>query len=139
MKIRDKNGSCHVVELEHNDQVQLLVPASMERTCVLLEVYSNGKLSITGGSDVIEEIGGEGMEAKVKNRPGLGHVVNLESIISELSSLKEIGEQTPPAQLLEILPSKEHLRQLEKLVGDLLYLHQWQEGVKLTEKYRKKE
>ena len=66
MKIRQKNGSCEVIELEHDDQVQLLVPASSERTCVYLEVDDEGKLVIAGGASIISEISGDGMLDKVK-------------------------------------------------------------------------
>jgi len=66
MKIRDKNGNYHVIQLEHGDQVQLLVPASMERTCVNLEVSYDGMLRITGGASIIEEISGPGMKEKIK-------------------------------------------------------------------------
>ncbi|MFA7319604.1 MAG: hypothetical protein WC022_03360 [Parcubacteria group bacterium] len=66
MKIREKNGSCEVIELEHGDEVQLIVPASLGLTCVYLEVDEEGKLSIAGGASVISEIIGEGMRNKFK-------------------------------------------------------------------------
>lgn len=67
MKIKEKNGSCEVIELEHGDEVQLAVPASDGcRTCVYLEVDEEGKLIITGGASIISEIIGEGMRRKVK-------------------------------------------------------------------------
>lgn len=66
MKIRPKNGSCHVIELEHDDEVQLVVPASLEQTCVYLEVDDEGKLVITGGASIIAEISGNDMRKKLK-------------------------------------------------------------------------
>jgi len=68
MKIRPKNGSCEVIELEKDDQIQLLVPASEERTCVYLSVSWDGKLNIEGGSSVISEISGDGMREKIKRK-----------------------------------------------------------------------
>ncbi len=65
MEIREKNGSCHVIKLHEGDVVQLLVPASVERTCVYLSVIC-GKLCIGGGASVIDEIVGEGMTSKVR-------------------------------------------------------------------------
>jgi hypothetical protein len=65
MKILEKNGSCHVVELEENDQVQLLVPASLGRTCVYLSVV-DGELCIEGGASIIREISGKGMNKKFR-------------------------------------------------------------------------
>lgn len=138
MKIRDMNGPCHVVELEHDDQVQLLVPASLERTCVLLWVGPDGKLIMEGGADVIDEIIGEGMDAKVKIAPGLGRVLDLKNIVSVLSNLRATADKTPPAKLLDVLPTQKQLRELEELTQHLLYLHQWREGHELSEKYRKK-
>jgi hypothetical protein len=66
MKIGEKNGPMHVIELEHEDQVQLVVPASMGRTCVYLEVNLNGELEITGGSSVIGKISGKDMKRKAE-------------------------------------------------------------------------
>jgi hypothetical protein len=68
MKVResDEKYRVYTIELEEDDQVQLLVPASMERTAVHLEVM-NGKLVIAGGSSVISEISGDGMREKFKN------------------------------------------------------------------------
>lgn len=68
MKIResDEKYHCYTIELEKDDKVQLLVPASLERTCVHLSVDWNGKLIITGGSSIISEITGDGMREKVK-------------------------------------------------------------------------
>lgn len=66
-------------------------------------------------------------------------LVELGSIISDLSALKEMAEKMPPDKLLEVLPSEEQLAQLSETVGHLLFLHQWKKGMDLTEKYRKKE
>ncbi|MFA5086885.1 MAG: hypothetical protein WC470_01115 [Candidatus Paceibacterota bacterium] len=66
MKVREKNGSMHVIELEHEDQVQLIVPASMERVCIYLTVTPSGKLEIVGGASIIDTISGKGMKSKVK-------------------------------------------------------------------------
>lgn len=62
-----KDGYRSVVELGPNERIQLLVPASMGRTCVHLDVNPSGKLQITGGSSIIEGIVGEGMAEKLKH------------------------------------------------------------------------
>jgi len=62
----EKIEGCERIELEHDDKIQLLVPASLIRTSVNLVVTKRGKLEIAGGSSIIEEISGPGMSEKVK-------------------------------------------------------------------------
>jgi hypothetical protein len=72
----------------------------------------------------------------IKDKTGL---VELTGIVSDLSDLREIADKLPPDQLSENLPPIEELKKLSELVGHLLFLHGWQGGMMLTEKYRKKE
>lgn len=46
--------------------VQIIVPASVGRTAVHLEIDHEGKLCISGGSSIIGEIIGPGMIQKIK-------------------------------------------------------------------------
>ena len=62
----EKIKGCEGIELEHDDRIQLLVPASLGRTCINLVITKRGKLEIAGGSSIIEEISGPGMAEKVK-------------------------------------------------------------------------
>jgi len=59
-------GNERVIRMEHDDKIQLLVPASVERTCVHLGVTREGKLMIVGGSSIIDSISGPGMKDKIK-------------------------------------------------------------------------
>jgi len=62
-----KTGNHYVIRMGHEDTIQLAVPASMEMTCVYLEVSSSGKLNITGGSSVVEHISGPGFKNKIRS------------------------------------------------------------------------
>jgi len=63
----EKNGPGWDVNLKHGESLQVLVPASEGQTSVHLEVSSSGKLCITGGASIIEEISGEGMAEKIRD------------------------------------------------------------------------
>jgi|GEM_PF-2115274 len=71
-----------------------------------------------------------------KDKAGL---VDLTGIVADLSDLKEIVDKIPPDQLSENLPPIGELKKLSELVDHLLFLHGWQKGMMLTDKYRKKE
>jgi hypothetical protein len=56
-----------VVELGQGEEVQLLCPASEGRTCVYIGVSPEGKLTIEGGSSIVEKISGDSLRKKVQD------------------------------------------------------------------------
>lgn len=60
------NGNELVLTFEDGDHVMVTTPPASGKVAVYLSA-SSGRLTFTGGADIVEEISGEGMLAKVKD------------------------------------------------------------------------
>jgi len=65
MRIVKRNHEC-TIEMEREDVLRVLVPASDGRVSVHLRVARNGKLTISGISKFVESIFGPGMKDKIE-------------------------------------------------------------------------
>ena len=65
MRIVKRNHEC-TIEMEREDALHVLVPASDERVSVHLRIARNGKLTISGVSKFVEAISGPGMKDKIE-------------------------------------------------------------------------